>query len=403
MQPLKQPALTCCPLPMQCPGGDNIEAGKGFFRVSNASEKVVSCPRAGACLEANTCADSHEGLVCGSCSKGYALSTPFKCVKCASKGGAVAVFAVSTFVLIVFTGIATQLTLTYNKEGAVESVNDPSAGDVVKLLALFLQYTSIIGSLPLPWPPSLLTLITASDWLFAGSVGHTLEWAKSPFECALKGFKVPSAMLKQLVYLLTPAVVTLVLLIFFVGIYSCCCRSKKRTLRLTVVVLVSAFFTFPVVLRAAFSFFGCFSVIDPTLPHSLWWAQDMAQPCYQGAHRVWSLALGLPLLIVCCSAPLALGFWLWHNSTKMGDPCFRERYSHLYRLYRAHAYWYEPIILLQTIVLVALAVSASQIGNYEAVVLTGVSAHRGVCFWSACQYSNVHSFALPRDARLYVR
>uniref|UniRef100_A0A383VXM2 DUF7630 domain-containing protein n=1 Tax=Tetradesmus obliquus TaxID=3088 RepID=A0A383VXM2_TETOB len=62
-----------CPPIAKCPGGDNIEAGKGFFRVSNASEKVVSCPRAGACLEANTCADSHEGLVCGSCSKGLAF------------------------------------------------------------------------------------------------------------------------------------------------------------------------------------------------------------------------------------------------------------------------------------------------------------------------------------------
>jgi hypothetical protein len=160
--------------------------------------------------------------------------------------------------------------------------------------------------------------------------------------------------------------------LFFVGVYALCCRSKRPMLRLTVVLLVSAFFTFRVVLRAAFSFFGCLRVADPTLPFSLWWVQAMAQPCYQGAHRVWAFAVGVPFVIVCCSAPVVLSLWLWRNSARMGEPDFRGRYGHLYRLYRAHAYWYEPVILIQTIVLVALAVFASQIGNHSAVVLTGL-------------------------------
>jgi hypothetical protein len=359
-------------LTMQCAGSDEIVANNGFFRVSNMSDKIISCPRAGACLEKRKCAEGHEGLVCGSCSEGYALATPFKCVKCASRGGAIAVFIASTLILIVFAGIGVQLTLTANKDDTAESAARPTAGNVVKLLVLFLQYTSIIGSLPVPWPPSLLALITASDWLFAGSVGQTLAGVKSPFECALRGLRVPSFMLKQLVYLLMPAFVALILLLFFVSVYKCCCRSKKHTLRLTVVLLVSAFFTFPIVLRAAFSFFGCFSVYDPTLPHSLWWVQAMAQPCYRGAHKVWAFAVGLPFLIASCSTPFALCFWLWRNSARMGEPDFRERYGHIYRLYRGHAYWYEPVILVQTIVLVALAVFASQIGNYAAVVLTGL-------------------------------
>ena len=360
----------CNVFSMQCPGGDIVVATNGFFRVSNKSDQVISCPRAAACLE-DKCAEGHEGVVCGSCSEGYAPAMPFKCVKCASKGGAIVVFVVSTLVLIMFAGVGVQLTLTANREDAVESAADPTAGDVVKLLALFLQYTSIIGSLPVPWPAPLLALITASDWVFAGSVGQTLAWVKSPFECALRGLRAPPAMLKQLIYLLMPAFVAVVLLLLFVGIYSCCCRKKRHTLRLTVVLLVSAFFTFPIVLRAAFSFFGCFRVEDPSLRYSLWWVQAMSQPCYRGAHRVWSFAVGLPFLIACCSAPLVLSLWLWRNSARMGEPDFRERFAHLYRLYRAHAY-YEPVILIQTILLVALAVFASQIGNYAAVLLTGL-------------------------------
>jgi hypothetical protein len=306
-------------------GGDAIVAANGFFRVSNVSDNVIGCPRAAACLE-DKCAEGHKGVVCGSCSEGYAPAMPFKCVKCASKGGAIVVFVVSTLVLIMFAGVGVQLALTANREDAVESAADPTAGDVVKLLALFLQYTSIIGSLPVPWPAPLLALITASDWVFAGSVGQTLAWVKSPFECALRGLRAPPAMLKQLIYLLMPAFVAVVLLLLFVGIYSCCCRKKRHTLRLTVVLLVSAFFTFPIVLRAAFSFFGCFRVEDPSLRYSLWWVQAMSQPCYRGAHRVWSFAVGLPFLIACCSAPLVLSLWLWRNSAKMGEPDFSERF-----------------------------------------------------------------------------
>lgn len=250
--------------------------------------------------------------------------------------------------------------------------SQPAAGDVLKLLALFIQYVSIIGSLPVPWPRSLLALFTASDWVMASSMGQSFAWASSPFECALQGLRVPAALLKQLVYLLLPAFVALVQLVACGSLYWCCCRSNRHTLHRTVVLLVSAFFTFPVFVRAAFSFFGCFRVPDPALAHSLWWVQAMGQPCYQGAHKVWAFAVGLPALIVCCSAPLALALWLWCNQGRADEPNFRARYGHVYRLYRTHAFWYEPVILVQTTILVALSVFASQIGNYTAVVLTGL-------------------------------
>jgi len=341
--------------------------------VSNDSNTIVSCPRAGACLKGR-CADGHEGVVCGSCTDGFAPAMPFKCARCASRVEAAVVFVVSTLLLLVFTGVAIQLTLVSNKQvaGLGGPANQPTAGDVLKLLALSIQYVSIIGSLPVPWPRSLLALFTASDWVFASSVGQSFAWASSPFECALQGLRVPSAMLKQLVYLLMPAFVALVQSLVFGCLHWCCFRSNRHTLHLTVVLLVSAFFTFPVFVRAAFSFFGCFRVTDPALPHSLWWVATMGQPCYQGAHKVWAFAVGLPALIACCSAPLALALSLWRNQGRTDEPGFRARYGHLYRFYRAHAFWYEPVILIQTIVLVALSVFASQVGNYTAVVLTGL-------------------------------
>jgi hypothetical protein len=56
----------------------------------------------------------------------------------------------------------------------------------------------------------------------------------------------------------------------------------------------------------------------------------------------------------------------------MSDPAFQAAYGNLYRLYRDHAYWFECVILTQTIVLVAISVFASQIGSYTSVLITGL-------------------------------
>jgi hypothetical protein len=276
-------------------------------------------------------------------------------------------------VLLLVTGTSIQLTRVSNlADPAAQASKGPGAGDIVKVLALFLQYVSIIGSLPVPWPNSLLAFISASEWVLPSGSGRTFSWAATPLECVLKGLRTPSAVAKQLINLFTPAIVVAVELSVFMGFYFCCSRQKKRVLQLPVVLLVSAFFTFPIFVRAVFSFFACFGVQDATLQHSLWWVQDMAQACYLGYHRAWAFSLAIPCMIICCCAPLALFVGLWRNSGKMAATGFRASYGHLYRLYGTHAYGYEAVVLVQTIALVAIAVFASQIGSYTAVLLAGL-------------------------------
>jgi hypothetical protein len=154
------------------------------------------------------------------------------------------------------------------------------AGDVFKLLALFLQLLSILGSLPVPWPSDLLAIISASDLVFGSSTGQAMAWAAAHFERVLKGVRIPSSVVKLLIYLCMPAFVTMIELRVFWTIYACCCLRQNRAALFPVVLLVSAFFTFPMWVRSVFSFFQCFGVADPTLPQPLWWVQDMAQACY---------------------------------------------------------------------------------------------------------------------------
>jgi hypothetical protein len=200
-------------------------------------------------------------------------------------------------VLLLLTGASIQLTIVSNRKDPASS-EGLGAGNVLKLLALFLQHLFIVGSLPVPWPPALLALMSVSDWVFAGATGQALAWATAPLECVLKGSPIPSAVAKQLIYLCMPGIVTVTELAVFWSIYTCCCCRQKRAGLFPVVLLVSAFFTFPMWVTAVFSSFQCLSVVDPTLSQPLWWVQDMAQACYHGYHRIWVFVIVIPCLVL---------------------------------------------------------------------------------------------------------
>lgn len=325
---------------------------------------------------------------CGACAPGYALSSPYKCIKCGSVAATVLHWIAPggpLLVLLLVAGIAIPLAMAANKTPPKQLVGGslgqsrPSPGQVSKLLALFLQYVAILGSLPLPWPEMLLNLFNSAEWLFGSTPGQVSAY--SPFECLLRGVGVPSAVLKLLVQLCTQATRMLVHLVVFSCIYFI--RNKKaghpilsKQLRqpvyVPVVLLVCAFLTFPGWVRTVFSFFACQNVQDPTLPHSLWWAHDMNHACYRGYHKAWSLGLGIPCLILCCLAPVLLFGGLVWNRAKLSQPSFKARYGSVYELYCAQAFYWEAVIWVQTILLVAVSVFATQIGIYTAVLLCGL-------------------------------
>lgn len=322
----------------------------------------------------------HGGILCGKCDPGFALSVPFNCAKCSSKASTVAVFVASFVVLLVLVGIAVHLALATNalREGASDpqAPVDASAGDVFKLLTLFLQYVFILGCLPVAWPPLMRFVFSAAGWLFASETGTSFAWALSPFECLLGGKSVPPEVLKLLIYLCMPIAVATVELLFFACIYSCC-RPKARSQKVqfcAVVLLVSAFFTFPVWVRTVFSLFSCHNVQDTALSYSLWWVPNMSQACYQGYHKQWAVGLGVPCLFLCCAYPLVLFAWLWQSKNHTPSSSTGQCAAHdwVTRLYAPHAYGWEAMLLTQTILLVAVSVFATQIGNYTAVLLAGL-------------------------------
>lgn len=389
---------------MQCPGGDVILVASGHWRPSNVSSLVVACPRAASCHANDTCAEGHTGVVCGACTQGFALALPFKCAKCESKVTAVLVFLASLVVLLLVTGFAIFLTTKSNHDAILELGKVPShpcAGDILKLLALFLQYLALLGTLPVPFPRALLGLMATANVLFAGTTTASVPWLASPFECVVQGSRLPSAVVKLIASLSMPLAVAIIEFVVFMLIKTCSRRGKnKERLYFSVVFLVSAFFTMPGWIRAVFSFFNCFSIEDSSLPHSLYWVPSMADACYVGYHRAWALGLGLPCLLLCCALPAGIVLGLRSNRKRMLEPGFCGRFAHLYCLYTPRAYWWESILLSQTIVYVALTVWAPQIGASTAVLLVGlhlsIAAHilHYVRPYAAPLLHNIHVAAL---------
>jgi hypothetical protein len=322
------------------------------------------------------------GVVCGDCvfneDAKFALHSPFKCVECGSSAATVWQFVWPKLFLLAAAGFSVWVTIPANTAPSAQ----PTAGDVFKLLALFVQYFLILGSLPVPWPPTKYGLFTSTDWLWGtGSTGV------SPLECILSGAKVPPAALKLLVQLCMPFFVSAIMLAVFTCVHYCrCCGTQagndndidainqqcRCPVYIPVVLLVCAFLTFPAWVHTSFSFFGCQNIQDPTLQYSLWWVQDMGTPCYTGYHKTWGLKLGLPCLVLCCLAPVALFVGLALQKSKLSEPGFQARYGSVYHLYEEHAFYWEAVIWAQTIALVALSVFATQIGKHSAVLLSAL-------------------------------
>ena len=156
---------------------------------------------------------------------------------------------------------------------------------------------------------------------------------------------------------------------------------------LTVTFLVVLFYFYPGLVRTAFSFFACM-MIDDTSSTSKdpypqfavanashgYWVFDAQQECWQGWHLSWSLALGVPcLLLFCLGVPLGLGFALWQARFALDVPESRHPLGFLYCNYRLKRYYWEVVSTVQIALVAALSVFSFTLGPYFTMLLLNVA------------------------------
>ncbi|KXZ48022.1 hypothetical protein GPECTOR_31g386 [Gonium pectorale] len=163
-----------------------------------------------------------------------------------------------------------------------------------------------------------------------------------------------------------------------------------------IVFMLAVSILYPGWAQAALSVFACYLLDDgesgpfPERQQATWpygyWIRDMAQECYSGTHLTRHVPIGIvAVFLVCLLPPTASFAVLWRNRDQLDTPTMQQRYGFLYTRYRRvtegrwgggqpfnptarsgrrrayvwgrpHYFWWESVLMLEELVLVAVEV-----------------------------------------------
>jgi hypothetical protein len=388
-----------CPDYAKCPGGDVINPLSSYWHSSRYSNQIHKCPHVDDICGVNgTCAAGYTANLCGVCEAGFGSDGSFACGKCMSVGAQWAAYACAVAVAVLLVAYIVHATWQDNQHG--DQTVRPS--DMLKLVILFLQYLVIISSLAVPWPNSLPVFFKFIKFIFGAFNGQIVS-----LDCLLMGLSgswtTPVAVQAQLFVLIAPlALLAAVFLLSIAKQAVLCvvakCRGCSRTARgfcqeasvllaakLPVMCIVVLFFAYPSLVRMSLGFFACLpldnahAASDPYPQYAIanasqgYWVLAMQQACWEGWHRNWASALGIPCtLLFCLVVPCALiGSMAW-NKKRLNQHSFRSRFGFLYRNFRESRCWWEGVLAVQTMLLVSVAVFRYTLGGYFSMLLVNV-------------------------------
>eukprot|EP00877_Chromochloris_zofingiensis_P009217 jgi/Chrzof1/4549/Cz14g17250.t1 len=388
-----------CPAHTACPGRDGLQPKVGYWHSSNYSTQVHKCPNAHACRQSsgapNTttdwqCTAGYSSNLCGKCSAAggvkYGTMGAFKCGVCPSKAAITALFVLSASILIILNFLTVHYTCRDNEQ--IQDKKEVWPTDVIKVLVLYLQYVVIVGSAPVDWPRSLEAVFTGVSWVFAAGTSQVVS-----LDCMYEDTgPLPAAVKRVLTYLIGPfAVVVAMVLAYAVrywvkvgdvdpvpyGVY------LVNKLPVICIVVLYCFF-YPFLVRSAWSMLACYQIDDDSqglYPQYLkavgsYWVFDVEQKCWEGWHMKWALALGVPCVVVfCVGVPVGIVLILSRNRSRLKDLSFRMHFGFMYRNFTEHCCWWEAVVAVQTVVLVAISVFSSTLGAaYELLMFCVVFA-----------------------------
>ncbi|KXZ42662.1 hypothetical protein GPECTOR_126g518 [Gonium pectorale] len=131
--------------------------------------------------------------------------------------------------------------------------------------------------------------------------------------------------------------------------------------------VIAVFILYPGWAQAALSVFACYEIDDgqtglyPQNQKAAWrngyWVRDMAQQCYTGVHLRLYVPIGIAsVLVLCFGPPLASFLILWKHRAELGSERVRQRYSFLFARYKPSFFWWESVLMVEELMLVAVEV-----------------------------------------------
>lgn len=148
--------------------------------------------------------------------------------------------------------------------------------------------------------------------------------------------------------------------------------------------MVTLFTFLPSLSTAVLGMLVCRKIDDPNSPlpyrhaaaaNGSFFAYDLQQPCLQGYHRSW-MALVVPCaVLLCVLLPAGIAVLMWRKRSQLNEPDTCHMYGFIYKLYRPSMCAWEAVSVVQTNILVAVAVFGLALGGfYQALVMNAALA-----------------------------
>jgi hypothetical protein len=343
-----------------CPGAPNPKL-QGKYLSKDGEDPADLLVRS----ERHTCA-FHLGFrnhsrLCHTCSDGYRRgSAADTCVPCPKNEAA----NWSLIVIGFFVILSGCLLLVYS---AIKSKGKQQVSEMIlKIMLNYFQVANMARVFPLHWPSELEALF---DFFGAFStVGGNLL---NPDCLSTTTSAAELFYSKQALYACFPFIIIFVSF-FMWFIYATCIEKvnffAKRvtpassTAKDSFIITVGTFFylMFPTLIGGAFQLFDCRAIDDPDVK---WLYVDLEEQCYVGRHIEMMLLLGVSQLVLyVLGFPLLMLFFLVRNSERLDRHATKHRYGMFYASYKGERYYWEILLSLRKISIVALGVFGPVVG-----------------------------------------
>ncbi|CDW85402.1 UNKNOWN [Stylonychia lemnae] len=331
-----------------CNGGSDIGPQPGYWRKNNVTSTFIKCFNFGACLglvspqndPKGSCYTGYDGILCTDCDPGYSVTGSFQCGKCPEY--AQNVFRIVAILIVGVVVIVFMIRSTL--QGAADVKNITSVFQ--KILLNHIQLIVLTASFDFSWPQMVVnyfktseTVGEASNQIFSidcflnEDKGYGLNDESSKNGQSAQKFGIRIFYIKLAMFGMLPFLLMLISSLFWFLLYH---KSSDKEIRLT----------------------NCVDIDGDSRVKN-----DLEILCYTGEHNIWSMAVGLPSLIVWgLGIPLFAYILLLREHKSLDTLMTRQKYGFLYRGFKRRFYYWEIVITYRKIFLIFIQVFLVQQG-----------------------------------------
>jgi hypothetical protein len=296
--------------------------------------------------------------LCHACGNEYKRLGTEKCARCpdaAQNWGFMVLGA-----LVIFVVLALIVRTTISSAGSKEK----NISETIQKITLnHLQVAALAQSFPLRWPSDL-------QWMFEmqGAISTLGDHLINPDCAVVSDSEAQMFYDKQLGFACVPLFTVVFGFLFWYlrGKISKEPFFRKRKTRssttpkdkFVVTICVVLYLLYPTLCQSAFRIFKCEKIGAKTFLEA-----DLEEECFTGRHLVYAFSLGVgQILVFVIGMPLVLFIFLKRNKGNLEAHVTMVRYGLFYSAYNDSTYFWELMIVLRKIAVVAMSVFGAALG-----------------------------------------